>query len=235
MASRSRVGGGSAGSASRSSSGPSTRVSGVRNSWLTLAKKLVFARSRAASSAARARSCSYARARPTAREIWRGDQVEEVPVVVVERQRRADADDQRADVLVAGADRQHQRLGRRRRPAAGGQVRHGDRGGACRRRSPRRAAPAATSTARGGDAAGPGQGQRAAVVGQVERANGTSAGSGRAPPRRPAELGRRCASARREPSSRERRSRRSPSTRPVVSLTMQKTPPTLPSPSRIGS
>ena len=48
--------------ASVSSSGPSISVSGVRNSWLTLEKNAVFARSISASASARCRSSSYARA-----------------------------------------------------------------------------------------------------------------------------------------------------------------------------
>ena len=48
--------------ASSSSSGPSISVSGVRNSWLTLLKNAVLARSISASASARARSCSYASA-----------------------------------------------------------------------------------------------------------------------------------------------------------------------------
>ena len=47
--------------ASASSSGPSIKVSGVRNSWLTLEKNAVFARSISASASARRRSSSRAR------------------------------------------------------------------------------------------------------------------------------------------------------------------------------
>ena len=45
-----------AGASSASSSGPSSSVSGVRNSWLTLLKKVVLARSISASASARRRS-----------------------------------------------------------------------------------------------------------------------------------------------------------------------------------
>ena len=45
-------------SASASSVGPSSRVSGVRNSWLMLVKNVVFASSSSASRSARSRSCS---------------------------------------------------------------------------------------------------------------------------------------------------------------------------------
>ena len=48
--------------ASASSIGPSISVSGVRNSWLTLEKNAVFARSISANACARRRSFSYARA-----------------------------------------------------------------------------------------------------------------------------------------------------------------------------
>ena len=44
--------------ASASSSGPSSSVSGVRNSWLTLEKNAVLARSISASASARRRSSS---------------------------------------------------------------------------------------------------------------------------------------------------------------------------------
>ena len=47
-----------AASFSTSSSGPSIRVSGVRNSWLTLEKNVVLARSISASASARRRSSS---------------------------------------------------------------------------------------------------------------------------------------------------------------------------------
>ena len=64
VSSRSRWpgGSGSSASASASSTGPSIRVSGVRNSWLTFEKNAVFARSISASASARRRSASYARA-----------------------------------------------------------------------------------------------------------------------------------------------------------------------------
>jgi hypothetical protein len=45
-----------------SCTGPSMSVSGVLNSWLTLLKNAVFARSISASASARFRSSSYARA-----------------------------------------------------------------------------------------------------------------------------------------------------------------------------
>ena len=51
---------------SSSSTGPSMSVSGVRNSWLTLLKKAVFARSNSAKTSVRRRSSSYARALATA-------------------------------------------------------------------------------------------------------------------------------------------------------------------------
>jgi hypothetical protein len=51
---------------SDSSTGPRRRVSGVRNSWLMLLKKVVFARSSSASSSSRRRSASKARASATA-------------------------------------------------------------------------------------------------------------------------------------------------------------------------
>ena len=70
---------------SRSSVGPSISVSGVRNSWLTLLKKAVFARSSAASASARVRSSSKARAAPTAVTIWSADEPEHPLVAFVER------------------------------------------------------------------------------------------------------------------------------------------------------
>ncbi len=54
--------GGVAASCRASSSGPSISVSGVRNSWLTLEKKAVFARSSCSSVSARWRSISWAAA-----------------------------------------------------------------------------------------------------------------------------------------------------------------------------
>ena len=58
------------GPASRFSIGPSINVNGVRNSWLTLLKNVVFARSMAASASARCRSSSYAVAFATAVPSW---------------------------------------------------------------------------------------------------------------------------------------------------------------------
>ena len=68
VSSRSRWPGGSGSSASAraSSTGPSIRVSGVRNSWLTFEKNAVFARSISASASARRRSASCARASASA-------------------------------------------------------------------------------------------------------------------------------------------------------------------------
>ena len=60
--SRCTAGSGASSSATASPSGPSMSVSGVRNSWLTLVKNTVLARSSSASASARARSSSYARA-----------------------------------------------------------------------------------------------------------------------------------------------------------------------------
>ena len=54
----------------RSSSGPSMRVSGVRNSWLTLEKKVVLARSISARASARRRSTSKAFASASPEAIW---------------------------------------------------------------------------------------------------------------------------------------------------------------------
>ncbi len=58
MRSRWRGGSGTSVSARASSDGPRSSVSGVRNSWLTLVKKSVFAWSRAASDSALVRSNS---------------------------------------------------------------------------------------------------------------------------------------------------------------------------------
>ena len=57
-------------SASASSAGPRISDSGVRNSWLTLEKKSVFARSSSASASARSRSASRARTLARLEAIW---------------------------------------------------------------------------------------------------------------------------------------------------------------------
>ena len=57
-------------SASASSAGPSSSVSGVRSSWLTLVKNAVLAASSSSSASARARSASYARALVMPVAIW---------------------------------------------------------------------------------------------------------------------------------------------------------------------
>jgi hypothetical protein len=69
-ASRPRCAGEVSPRASRSSTGPSSSVSGVRNSWLTLPKNAVLARSSAASCSARRVSAAYARASATAPATW---------------------------------------------------------------------------------------------------------------------------------------------------------------------
>ena len=62
------------------STGPSISVSGVRNSWLTLEKNAVFARSSSASASARRRSASYGvRIRQRGRDLA-GEQLEEAAV-----------------------------------------------------------------------------------------------------------------------------------------------------------
>ena len=60
----------SAATASASSAGPRISDSGVRNSWLTLEKKSVFARSSSASACARRRSASRARTLARLAAIW---------------------------------------------------------------------------------------------------------------------------------------------------------------------
>ena len=90
-------------SASASSAGPSSSVSGVRSSWLTLVKKVVLARSSSA-------SCSTALAVPPRRRApgrsrgeLAGDQLDEPAVVVVELAVPVEADDEIA-VRVALAE-----------------------------------------------------------------------------------------------------------------------------------
>ena len=71
-------------SRSASSIGPSISVSGVRNSWLTLLKNAVFARSSSASASARRRSLFVrARARESGADLA-DEETDEVPVRVVE-------------------------------------------------------------------------------------------------------------------------------------------------------
>ena len=64
--SRCNGGNGSFDAARASLTGPSIKVSGVRNSWLTLEKKMVLARAMSASASVRLRSSSYAPALMTA-------------------------------------------------------------------------------------------------------------------------------------------------------------------------
>ena len=82
----------------------------MRNSWLTLEKKLVLAASSAASSAAR-RALLLVRPQVGHRAgDLRGRQLEEVAIAAIHRQEPADPDHQGADVAGPDPDRQHQRL-----------------------------------------------------------------------------------------------------------------------------
>ena len=103
-------GSGSSASARASSTGPSIRVSGVRNSWLTFEKNAVFARSISASASARRRSASYARAsaRPCRYDRPRGRRR---PDRGRPHAARADAEDEQAGqaAMIRGGDRQDHR------------------------------------------------------------------------------------------------------------------------------
>ncbi len=70
VSSRSRWAGSSPVAAIASSSGPRSNVNGVRNSWLTLVRKAVLARSSSASASARRRCCSYESAVANAADTW---------------------------------------------------------------------------------------------------------------------------------------------------------------------
>ena len=187
-------------SASASSTGPSISVSGVRNSWLTLEKNAVFARSSSASASARRRSSSYARALATRRADLAGHEVEEAPVGVVETPARADAE-RRAGrpgrLSGRGTGRTTARLG------GSGQGEPG-RGPASQRRSRTSSARPVRSTAASGQgvaspAASDARGRERVILGQagrrdqaravarlVERRRWPRTGGRAGPPRAPA-------------------------------------------------
>ena len=236
---------------SRSCSGPIISVSGVRNSCETFEKNVVFARSSSASASARRRSSSSACASASAERDLRRDQPEERAVVLVQchasgspPRRRS-----RADAPARQQHRQHQRLcggrfhapvGKRVEPR--GQIReHGDlarlRHGSAATRDRRQRRAARTDS---GDAAVPrcdaGDGLQRGRRLRPRRCGRSSRTACRAGSRarivaaacvdRVARSRRPCTTAAR---SRSVRRRRSPMTFSVVSMTGQKTPPTLPS------
>ena len=84
------------GDASASSVGPSINVSGVRNSWLTLLKNAVLARSSSASASARACASSSACAPAIAGTDLRRDEREEIAIGVVQHESRTGAGNQDA-------------------------------------------------------------------------------------------------------------------------------------------
>ncbi len=100
--------------AAASSSGPSISVSGVRNSWLTLLKNAVLARSSSASASARWRSSSYECAWSTAVPICAATQIEEVAIVVVEREEAARPGDDESRRTGRPQDREDRAAVRRR-------------------------------------------------------------------------------------------------------------------------
>ena len=111
------------GCASISSIGPSMSVSGVRNSWLTLEKKVVLARSISASASARLRSASKGTRIRNARGDMACDEIEEAAVVGIEDAARAHAGDQEASGSRLGlcGQRQHKGSLDRVRPWTGGE------------------------------------------------------------------------------------------------------------------
>src|SRR6185437_11069111 len=87
--SRSRSPAGKSEPASASSSGPSIKVSGVRNSWLTLEKNAVLARSISASASALALVFTRPHGRERSRDRH-AEKLEKAAVGVIERQARRD-------------------------------------------------------------------------------------------------------------------------------------------------
>ena len=115
---------GTSASARASSAGPSSRVSGVRSSWLTLAKKSLLAWSRRASDSARSRSAVDGAGVADRRGEVAGDQLDEVAVALVDGSVAVEPGHQEAVGVVSGrlADRDDVGLLGRLGPRPGGQV-----------------------------------------------------------------------------------------------------------------